>query len=87
MKGGGIERFRICFGSDRICVFFYCAFKNGFIEAENKERSLLRCLHPNFKVHREILSILSSFNYLNDIDKLVYSQSNCDIIIFSAKTF
>ena len=66
-------------------------FKNGFIETENEEHFFLRCLHPDLKVLRENLllkacTVLPSFIYLNDTDKLVFLLSNCDIIFFSAKT-
>ena len=71
-------------------VWLNC-FKKGFIETETEEHFLLRCLHPDLKVHRENLllkacTVLPSFIYLNDTDKLVFLLSNCDIIFFSAKT-
>ena len=73
---------------ERVCLN---CFKNGFIETENEEHFLLRCLHPDLKVLRENLllkacTVLPSFTYLNDTDKLVFLLSNCDIIFFSAKT-
>ena len=73
---------------ERVCL--NCS-KKGFIETETEEHFLLRCLHPDLKVHREYLllkacTVLPSFNYLNDTDKLVFLLSNCDIIFFSAKT-
>ena len=73
---------------ERVCL--NCS-KKGFIETETEEHFLLRCLHPDLKVHRENLllkacTVLPAFNYLNDTDKLVFLLSNCDIIFFSAKT-
>ena len=73
---------------ERVCLN---CFKNGFIETENEEHFLLRCLHPDLKVLRKNLlrkacTVLPSFIYLNDTDKLVFLLSNCDIIFFSAKT-
>ena len=73
---------------ERVCLN---CFKKGFKETETEEHFLLRCLHPDLKVHRENLllkacTVLPSFNYLNDTDKLVFLLSNCDIIFFSAKT-
>ena len=58
---------------------------------KNEENFLLRCLHPNLKVHRENILlkaclVLPSFYHLNDTDKLVFLLSNCDIIFVSAKT-
>ena len=49
MKGGGIERSRICFGSDRICFFFYCAFKNydgASVKAEKKIKNFFFTVFP-----------------------------------------
>ena len=37
---------------ERVCLN---CFKNGFIETENEEHFLLRCLHPDLKVLRENL--------------------------------
>ena len=57
---------------------------------ENEEHFLLRCLHPNLKVHRENLLktciVLPSFDYSKNADKWVFLLSNCAIIFFSAKT-
>ena len=73
---------------ERVCLN---CFKNGFIDTENEEHFLLRCLHPDLKVLGENLlrkacTVLPSFIYLNDTAKLVFLLSNCDIIFFSAKT-
>ena len=62
-----------------------------FIKTENEEHFPLRCLHPDLKVLRENIllkacTVLPSFDYLNDTDKLVFLLSNCDILFFSAKT-
>ena len=70
---------------ERVCLN---CLKNGFIETENALSA------PDLKVLKENLllkacTILPSFDYLNDTDKLVFLlllSNNCDIIFVSAKT-
>ena len=53
---------------ERVCLD---CFKNGFIETENEEHFLLRCLHPTSKYIEQTLrpAVLPFSNYLNETDK------------------